>query len=299
MKQHVRHKDSFVSLLPHKAALALLVFILVLAGLYYLFPRSFYLDYFKNPSPVSDTSLTYLTNLVKDNPDNIALQTRQIEELIALGKLSEANDVLADFKKKPSALSENAMIDWLSYSIAREHFFELKKTNKAYETKRIGLSNAIRQLIIYKIEQKKLMILVKDALAINEPSLALAVYDRLFKLYPYQDADVITNAAQVALSVGDYAKSADYYFRSKNLAMSGIDRRQYFLEGIKALESSGDSHAAFNQAMQEMKNVSLDNALKVYLTELSLRANQATEAQDLIYDVIFPKDNNTKSESNA
>jgi hypothetical protein len=84
------------------------IVIIIVVGLYLLYPRDFFSSHFEKSVKVSKTGLIYLQQLQKHYSKNDDLQMHEIRHLIGLGHISQAESELAEAgKKELSAKNKN------------------------------------------------------------------------------------------------------------------------------------------------------------------------------------------------
>ena len=108
---------------------------------------------------------------------------------------------------------------------------------------------------------------------------ALRYYRMLVELDGHRP-DVLEAAVRHALSLGQYAVAAQYYFIARHRAPAIADRRRYFRLGMTVLRSGNLLAPAFDAADTHLGELADDEPTLRFLVQFALGANDQTRAQD-------------------
>ena len=285
-EQVVPYKNNKINLLPGKYIVFLLLALMII-GLIYLYPKKYYQSYFTEPNAVSETSLAYLKNLSLQHKENVDLQAQAIQQLILMGYIDDAKEALVRFRETYRSKDSVEKANWLNYIIQRELFFRLKLTDADYLSQKKMLVDNLNTVLSYPNHETDLYLLAKDALALDEPQIARHVFGVLIRRFPEQPPKVFAEMGQFFLGQSDYENSALYYFKAQEASVINRDKISYFFLAVQAIEASGNSKKAFEEALVHARNVKANKTMNVYLTKLALQANRPKEAQIFILRVIL------------
>jgi hypothetical protein len=266
--------------------------LLIAVSLYYLYPRDFFARHFENPVKVSQTSLVYLQQLNKQYGKNEALQLQQIRHQIKLGHLKQAEFDLEAYAKHELSPESREEVTWLQYILAREGFYQLKKSAKGYQEKKRAIAAHLERLLVLTDTEVEQKLLAKDSLALGAEKFSANIYKKLLKQHPDQPIAIYLSAAQATRYSKDYQTSSQYYFKAQQLAKNSADKVKYFISGVSVLEESGDAKKALQAAIDNFNKLPVNKDLSMYIAEVALRANKPAVAQTYLRKVLYQSEEN-------
>lgn len=252
----------------------LLFAFLFLGFLMILYPKKLLLSSLKSNQQPSQISISYLQNLIQQDPSNISLKSSLALQEFNIGQVKEAKSLIAPIV----TMTPKSELEWnilsLYYRIIRVEAFKLKINSPNRQKKEAELNSLIAILInspYLNAEDGKL--LAQDALAFNKPQLALAFYNAVVKSNIIQSPSFYALAGQAALFVNDYGDSAKFYLLAMQHSTTLADKRSYFAKAIDSLRFSGNSRQALEFAQKNIDGLAKDKATLVKLTKLAMEAN--------------------------
>ncbi|VEG90297.1 hypothetical protein [Legionella spiritensis] len=204
-----------------------------------------------------------------------------------------------EIKRHPSVIIkqlEDDLIDpdlnhlWAQYII-------LKMIAYAPEVDKKLKRQANRVLLDYlKTFQKKQttfnqdIVLVRDALAINNAGMALYFYERALAKNPEQDMYFYAHVGETALWAQQCIKSAHYYFIAQDKAATINDKRYFYILAVKILFECEKYDLALSAIDKHIDGLIDDELTYQLLTDMAIRANKPEKAQDFLLKLLQLKE---------
>ncbi|MBA2651871.1 MAG: hypothetical protein H0U73_06365 [Tatlockia sp.] len=135
--------------------------------------------------------------------------------------------------------------------------------------------------------------MAKDALAINQASLALFYAENAIQLNPQQTAFSYGELAQIALWAGQCVKSADYYFLAQKQAKLIDDKRYFFITAMKVLFQCNEFQKAIESVEEHIDGLRNDELTHGILTELAISAGKPAKAQEFVLRLLELQNSST------
>ncbi|MCK5872728.1 MAG: tetratricopeptide repeat protein, partial [Methylococcales bacterium] len=216
---------------------ALLLFaIIIMAGLFVLFPGGKFLETF-DKKQIDLTSVQYLKILLEKKPDDQKIRLRLTHELIAMGNLADAQKTLSPLlaEKNPTEKARFLMLDILF----QQYFAETNETVK--QTKQMALVKTIKDYYPNIQQTASLDWLAERSFQLGKPILAAEIYQHLVELLgePQSFNHIAINQQMVWSFIGIQSAQAEEATK---------DAHYYAIKEIEALLSAGKVKAALARA---------------------------------------------------
>lgn len=214
-----------------------LIGVLTLIVLALVFPRQSVLTL--RPGDKADgVSIAYAELLLKSKPDDQELRLRLIEQLLALGNLSQAEAHLAklgDQAQEPAA-------QLLALGVKLQRAFADPAGLR--ESQRQEYARLLTGLVERELSVAQLQQVAELALLFNEPQLAADSYARLAGRDPENANYWLDISARWSRAAGNEAMAAALYQRLIKLSASLDEREHYQLAVFTSLVAAGDGTRA-------------------------------------------------------
>ena len=223
-------------------------------------------------------TVSYLTNLLRTDPENVELRLQLAEKKIEIGELDEAQQILApvfagrdDHAKQRARLTEFRARELATYRLP---------AGTPERARRIAeLGGEIATLAQYDWDVATQVRLAQQAAALRQPAVAARLYAKLARGGGVETREWLAAGAQAALGAGEYRLAADLYFSLQERAQSRDERRGYFLSGLKTLQAGNLLGAALSEADKRIGDLADDDATLIALARLARSANDMPRAQ--------------------
>lgn len=232
---------------------------------------------------VDEISIQYLLNLLATEPDNFELRLHLAKSYVALGQYENALNILAPlFAHEDAQWREKALL--IKLDILLKLAFAEQAGSEARAIKMAQFSQALHESekmigTAYGLRQ-----LARLAELGNELTFAEFIFARLLLL----DENMIDldEAARIALANGHYLLSAQYTWRSRQLATGDEKKIAYLQLALSTLQAGGIGHIGLDwvQALPYAEWQRKDVLLS--LTKLALASNRAKLASEFAYKLI-------------
>ena len=257
----------------------------------------------------------YLQNLVKIYPYDQKLRLALIEQEVGLGEFDAAQANIAVLKGiissnrallpisasvKLCKSSTQQELDWQEYILEKTkvHAIPLGSSSRtaALEDLKIKITELATNSnkICSTLTDQKLLLLAQDSLAINQPTLAMAIYNNLLVNNKVIKGTWLISAAQTALSMGDYVVSAQFYLMALQDTNDIGQQRIYYLNALKALIAGNYASQALAIADKYYNSRFANQSMLLYLVELALLADQPKRAEYYLTQLIWYKQNSAE-----
>ncbi len=268
----------------------------VLFILVVLFPQQSLRVSIGQQSKSNMVTVTYLQNLLRVYPADLNLRLLLAQQQVGLDRFIRAERTLApiDSHHQPSYVQRN--IAWLQYEILRKRTFAAKPNSVVREQLEKELVIAINQLKNQPFSANHLELMAKDALAINNPALAVSLYELMLNRFPVKNVQWLMVAAKASMGIGKYQRSAEFYLTAMSLSRSNKDKNLLYLSAIKSLQAGNQLEEALLLAEDYYEPTFGNRKTLLYLSRLALAANQPDLAEGYIKQALEVTQN-TKPDS--
>ena len=236
--------------------------VVMLAVLYIVFPKNILLEQTAVAQRADELSVVYLQE-----------------------EWTTAQQVLQSLLQEKINNNLSGQSQWLQYKIQHSRSVALKK-HVSFRQALHQWQDDIKQLAHVPVGNDALNALAQDALTLNMPNIAVAVYQRMLNSNEVFDASWYAEAGRVALSTGNYELSAQLYW----LAYAGVnkrdDKRKYYIAALSSLQAGNKVEQAIAVAQQKIGDLANDRKTLIFLTRLALAANHPDLAQQYLQKVM-------------
>ncbi len=272
-KQHRRHFSSIWSIGGFCA--------IVLLVLYIFYPGDDMITLLKNIREADPVTEKYLSNLIRTYPNNLEFRILLAQQELALGQINQLKKTLYSL---PDNLPSHIALEkrWLEYEILRLKTYEYKPDTPERLAGEKAMIKEVNYFLDKPLTLHELKTLATDSEALGLSDLAVK-YDNIIETrHPNQSEQWYVSASRRAIMVSNYYSSAKNYFNAANHAREIAQKRSYFLEGVKALEASGDAKVALKIADENIGGLYFDIPSLESMAQLALRANETAIADRYI-----------------
>ncbi|MFN3375165.1 MAG: tetratricopeptide repeat protein [Burkholderiaceae bacterium] len=280
----VRHADRPV-LAP--AWLIALLASMVGGGLWMLYPRQ---DLERRLAEATESALSvaYLHNLLRSDPQNPQLRLLLARRQLAHGELDEARKTLEPALQSPQPEVRRDAL-WVLWELSYTEYQRTPESEPDLRARRLTALHAQLQTLAqeqWPLERQ--MALMRLAAQLGERQLSARI-SREIALDPHHPMDAeprYERAAREALSVGDYAGSADLYLLARRATQDPERARAYFLAAVRALQSGNRPREALDLAQREIGVLENDREILIFMTELARAAGRPDVADRYVRQLL-------------
>ncbi|MCR9192132.1 MAG: hypothetical protein NXI01_05660 [Gammaproteobacteria bacterium] len=262
--------------------------VLTMIALTLLFPRHALHKRIMDDSNNSPLSIAYLKSLIATHPDKVEYKIALIRKQLRTGHVEIAKKLLAQqYKPPPFTTKKGWQFQFMKYRILRMETFSLRENTaqrSQYETELRAIILTLKQSpYLTAIESAQLG---HDALATNQPELAMHFYRQSLKHSKTLDASFYAQVGKAALFVSDYKMSAKFYLIAVEKYSSPAKQRECFGKALASLQAGqlfaeGMALIEKNQAYIEQ-----DRQLLMVVASFALSANQPKLAERYVTQLI-------------
>lgn len=217
---------------------------------------------------------SYLSSLLQINDKDPAIRLLLARQEVAAGNMQRSRDLIRPFLDGgPSKYYWEALR--ITYEMAVVQAFSRREGSSAREEGLRGVRELLGRMKDGPWQGSELEALSRDALAYGNAGAALAFRTRL--ALQDRSASSAAEAAAMALSLGYYERSASFYFMAQSRETDINRQRQWFIAGLKSLQSGNLLVKAVVEAERNIKGLADDRETLLYLARLS----QASRRGDL------------------
>lgn len=222
-------------------------------------------------------TLEYLKVFLRADPDNHALRIPLAKRFVLRGLYAEAREVLSPIRSQHDQ-PLHTQAEWLELSIREQELYAVKADSPLY-AKLLARNLAQQRLLFsHSISVPELILLGQKALAVNNRVLASKIFQRVALLPLALTEEVYADAAATILGVGDYQSSADLYFLAMRSSHDFAQKRIYYMQGLRTLQSASLFDAAIMAADRYLPLFNQDTETLMFLARLAQSANRPDAA---------------------
>ena len=279
---------------------------LAVGALVLVFPKRDLMSLLRDETDRGNSELTiaYLQNIIRTEPQDLALRLLLVEKLLAANQLDAARTALTN--SLPLARSTPAGQDswdgWdLAWWQAQLRAAQLAQnsaltTSAANElmarlTRRVGSADTPGKIFAAIGAARELGALLSDAAQPALASPAIAVQNQLLArllTLPNTSAADLSRAASLALADGRFVSASEFFFAARRKTTAPDARYKLLQQGVQALLAGGQSQAAWQAAMQQSQPLPAADPSYWWLATLALGAGEPREAGLALRQVITP-----------
>ncbi|MBI4754751.1 MAG: tetratricopeptide repeat protein [Betaproteobacteria bacterium] len=234
-------------------------------------------------------AVSYLTALLRTDPDNGELRLMLARHLLASADLSGANAMLEPVLHAESQeLRADAL--WLRVRLLEKRMDGVAATSFAYREAARARRDALAELARLPLPEV-LRATVVAKLAAPDPAPggvtgAGAETAPQVPAIPAAPPPALPSSplelAVAALAQGDYDQAARHYLLARDAATTREVRRQHYMAAVRALQSGNRVRDALRLAENELKDLGNDRETLLFLVELARAANRPDVAEKYI-----------------
>lgn len=259
----------------------------LIVTLIFLYPKNSLTAELKALQKPDRVARQYLISLHHLHPNNMTLKIELAKQRVAAGEEKQAISGLYPYVQKYPKTAQEWQIAYLYFQAIASQTFALKPSDPDRQANTILLREQLNVLQYAPLSARSLLFIANVATATNEKEIAAKIYSDVAKNAKTLSTAELVQAAKYALGVGAYRATADLYFSAQQKATTLAKRREYFLAGVKTLQSGNLMDAAINAALQHFGDLKNDQQTLVALTKVALAANKPDVAQQFIRKVIY------------
>ncbi len=254
--------------------------------LFFFFPKEQLLTNIALQRNADKVAKQYLDNLIILYPKDKELKLMVAKQHVALGNVASAVEVIMPFIGHKAQTRQQWQALWIYYQILRLETYSMPEVSYKRKTGMLKMKHMIKTLSTGKLTSEQLMILAEDAMNNNEPKFGISLFQRAVKLPSEGNPDIYAKGGKLALGYAHYKLSAQLFFIAQRLSFTLVEKREYFIEGLKILQSGNLLNEAMKAAEENVGNLSQDRRTLLFLTQLALASNRANIAEKYMRSVL-------------
>lgn len=266
----------------------MLLFVLLFIGfLLFLFPKKLFINTLLQNKEPSAVSISYLKNLVENNPKDMNLRWNLAQQQFQVGQIEDAKKTIAPLVTfKPNTQFQWRTL-WLYYKIISIEAFQLKEKSLPRKEKE-AILKSLRGILAQspQLTSSELIELADSALAYEQPALANELYRKITLLPGTQSIAFYAKAGRAALYIKDYQGSANFYLTAMQKSTSIDEKRLYYTKALDSLSAGGVESKALEFAQKNIDGLEKDKNTLIYLAKLALRVGQQKAAEQYINQLL-------------
>lgn len=264
---------------------------IVIAILFVLFPKEDLLRNISKQRKADVLTVKYLQNLLVIYPLDVNLKMLLAEQTLSHGEIKKAIKMIEPYIKKYPQTKTDWQALWMYYQIMHIETYAAPKLSYDRIRGIKKLRDLIKVLAMGPLLPKQAIQLGQDAVQIGEPKLAVLIYKRItdFSLDPSISSEEYAKAAKVALGLSQYETCAKLYFLAKKQAKKIDEKRDYYLAGLKAIQSGNLVAKKINFIQENIGSLHSDRQTLLELAKLATAINKPALAESYIKKAMFLK----------
>ncbi len=267
--------------------LLLFGFILIsIALLFFFFPKEELLMNIAAQRQADKVAKEYIENLIALYPKDSKLKLLAAEKNIKLGHVANAVKDIMPFINHRIQTKEDWQALWLYFQILKLETYSMPEVSYQRRSGFLKMKHMLEMLSAGNLTSGQLMSLALDAGDLNEPKIVLGLYARVLKMQPEGEAVLYAQGGKYALGYSEYETSAQLYFIAEKLAYPLLEKRDYFISGLKSLQSGNLLDEAMKASEQHIDGLSNDRDTLLFLAKLALASNHVSLAQQQMKKIL-------------
>lgn len=258
--------------------------------LLFFFPREGILDSIARQREADRLAKLYLQNLVDLYPSNKQFHILLAEQNIGAGEVVKAVKHILPFV----VTEPKTKLDWqallLYYKIVRIETYSEPRLSYARARGIQRMQQLLKVLLKGDFWRPDMLMLAQDAVQLNQINIALTAYQKITTVPPVacvsRDMQMClalsVDGAKFMLSQSKYKTAAKLYFLAQLNSTNLADKRLYFINGLKCLQSGNMLEDAMQAAQKHIGKLAHDKETLVFLTRLALMSDKPKLAQQYI-----------------
>lgn len=264
---------------------------LVLALIY---PKRTLLDQISLQQRGDMLTISYLVNLLRTDPGNLDLQYQLARQKLLVGELGEARHI-AEALRRAGNEDNRRRAGVLEMNILAQEMRAPGSNPRQQAAAREALRTVMARMAEQGWDERTLQDLAAQAARLHETDLAAQLYRRVAKEGPTVSHHWFAEAAKLALADGNYSLAAELYFTAQDRAPSRTLRREYFIAGLKTLQSGNLLPQAMQAADRHVGELADDPETLFFLANLARSANDLPRAEGYVKRLLHLSAAETKS----
>ncbi len=221
-------------------------------------------------------SVSYLTNLLRTEPNNLELRVWLAENKIYLGELKDVPNLIEPVLRSADSDWQNKGLLTMYKYLTKK--YALSKRGSVEQAKLMKQRRAIfTELAARALPAPTLVFLAGQAAQLGEREIGIRLYKKITESPTTSPAWCADMAARV-LSDGDYELAAFLYFIARHKALTIATQREYLIAGIRALLADSLYTKAMQAADQHLGNLENDPDTLNFLVQAARASNDQEHA---------------------
>ncbi|MGZ5166768.1 MAG: tetratricopeptide repeat protein [Burkholderiales bacterium] len=225
-----------------------------------------------------EVSLTYLSNLAREQPDNPEVRFTLAQKQVEAGRIPDARAALEPLYNSPDpAVRQRARLTDFKLQMQQMQALPPNSIERQRESER--LRQELVAMTQYEWNAAGLLDLANLATQLNAPKLRAELYLRIARSDNKLSRQWTDEAARAVLADGEYATAAEIYFIAQRRAESRADQRYYFIAALNAYQAGNMVREAVAAADQHLGALEDDDETLRYLIRLARMGNDMPRAE--------------------
>lgn len=270
--------------------LMLFAFVLISGALLvFFFPKEQLLTNIAVQRQADKVARQYVENLIRLYPYDEHLKLLAADQNFKLGNVARAVQEIMPFVGKNIKTHEDWQALWLYFQILRLETYSMPEVSYRRRSGMLQMREMIKSLADGDLTSEELISLAVDAGDLNDSTTAKKLYDRVLTMKPMGEADLYAKGGRYMLGYSQYKTSAELYFIAEALAYQISEKREYYILGLKSLQSGNLLNEAMQAAKKHINGLSNDRETLIFLARLSLASNDVSLAQQYMKKILQMK----------
>ena len=225
-----------------------------------------------------EVSMSYLSNLVRNEPDNPELRFTLAQKQTELGRIADARAALEPLYNSPNpAVRQRARMT--DFKLQMQQMQAQPPNSKERERDTERLRQELVAMSQYEWNAAGLLDLAAMATQLGARKLRAELYLRIARTDNKLGRQWTDEAARSVLADGEYLTAAEIYFNAQQRAESRDDQRYYFIAALKAYQAGNLMKDVMAAADQHLGSLADDDETLRYLIGLARMANDMPRAE--------------------
>ncbi len=230
-------------------------------------------------APQNEITEAYLVNLLRTDPDNPRLGLLLARQQMNAGLHDKLAETIAHLLASPDPATR-LEATWLQWGADELRYQRLDADAAERAELRDLLRLRLRELAKLDWSEDMLIEIARRAITFGDTALGLNLLDRIAASNAGRSAYGYAEAARTALAAGEYRAAGRFFLIASRRATTPLEQRNYFVDGMLALQSGDLVREALEQAEAELAATpSLEASTKVL--ELLVRFARSVRRPDL------------------
>jgi thioredoxin-like negative regulator of GroEL len=252
---------------------------LMIVALVIVYPAHSLQDRLESSVKVDAVSMAYLGAWLHAMPDDYSLRMVLARHELRAGDLEQAQSSLGPVISAAHVPGpEHLAAELLLLDILERRLWSADASSPLYPMLHTSCLRQLRLVAALPSEQTRLPEFAKTALALGDFGLGRELYARMIHAQPGSHPELIQELARINLMTGDYANAADAYFDALPFTSDIDQRRQFFLAGLRILQSGNLLTRAVTASQTYVGPLTDDRQTLTYLVGLALADHRADVA---------------------